>query len=125
MSNLIIKNSEINGKGIFANKDFKKGEIILEWDTTHELKEEEVKELSDNEKKYVSYENGKYILMQEPEKYMNHSCDSNTYAKEFQDIAKKDIKKGEEITTTYPEEEIPDNQMKCNCKSKNCRGIIN
>ena len=31
MSNVIVKKSKINKKGVFAVKDFKKGEIVLKW----------------------------------------------------------------------------------------------
>jgi len=67
---------------------------------------------------------GKYVIMQDPEKYVNHSCDANTTAKQFCDIAKRDIKKGEEITANYKEELSPSTEMKCNCGSKNCVGIV-
>ena len=62
--------------------------------------------------------------MQEPERYVNHSCDANTTAKNPCDIAIRDIKKGEDVTGNYSEELIPNTKMKCNCKSKNCRKII-
>lgn len=62
--------------------------------------------------------------MQEPEKYTNHSCDSNTKAKNFCDVAIKDIKKGEEITVDYTEALTPGTKMECNCKSKSCKKII-
>ncbi len=39
-------------------------------------------------------------------------------------FADRDFKKGEEITGNYFEDEIPGFEMKCNCKSKNCCGII-
>ena len=57
------------------------------------LTPEEVKSISHKEKRYVAFLDGKYILMQHPARYVNHSCDANTYAKDFCDIAKRDIKK--------------------------------
>ena len=124
MPDVIVKKSKIEGKGVFAERKFKKGEIVLRWHTSHELTPEQVKKLSDEEKRYVTYFNGKYISLQPPEKYVNHSCEANTYADNFCDVAKRDINKGEEILADYAEEGIPGLKMKCKCGSKTCRGII-
>lgn len=49
--------------------------------------------------------NGKVILMKEPERSINHSCDPNTYVKTINGVrrvlAMRGIKKGEEITFDY------------------------
>lgn len=123
-NNVIVKNSHIEGKGVFALRDFKEGEIVLNWDTSHNLPKEIVDKMSNEEKKYISFLNGKYVIMQEPEKYVNHSCEPNTTAKNFCDVVLRDIKKGEEITGDYTEELPPGTYMKCNCGSKKCKKII-
>jgi SET domain-containing protein len=124
MNDIQVKNSKIEGRGIFAAHDFKKGDIVIKWDVSHTLTEMQVENLSKNEKKYVAFLNNKYILMKPPACYVNHSCDANTCAKNFCDIAKRDIKKGEEITGDYSEDETPGFEMKCNCGSKQCKKII-
>lgn len=98
---VIVKQSSIHGKGIFAARDFKSGEIVLRWDTSIILSDDEVAKLSDDEKRYVNFMEGVHVYMQEPERYMNHSRDANTIAKMFRDIAIRDIKEGEEITSNY------------------------
>ena len=105
---VIIKKSNIHGMGIFADKDFKKGDVVLHWDTSQILTEEEFEDMSEDEKRYVTFCNGKYTKMQSPEGYMNSSCVANTNEKNFCDIAIRDIKKGEEITTQGK-------IKKCNC----------
>jgi len=121
---VIVKNSKIEGKGVFAARDFNKGEIVLKWNISKILTSEQVKRLPEEKKKYITFLNGKYILMQPPERYVNHSCDANTYVHNFCDVAKREIKKEEEITADYSESGIPDLEMKCKCGSKNCRLII-
>lgn len=121
---VLIKDSKITGKGVFADRDFKKGETVLKWDLSNQLLKKEVEKLSNEERVYISFINGKYTIMQEPEKYVNHSCDSNTYAKDFQDIAKRDIGRGEEITSDYSDCEVPGFKMECKCGSKNCKRVI-
>lgn len=124
MTDVIVKKSKIEGLGVFASRNFKKGEVVIKWDVSHQLTSEEVKNLQTQEKRYVAFLDGKYILMQPPARYVNHSCDVNTYAKNFCDIAKRDIKKGEEITGDYSENETPGFEMVCHCGSKNCCKII-
>ncbi|MFA5349172.1 MAG: SET domain-containing protein-lysine N-methyltransferase [Candidatus Paceibacterota bacterium] len=124
MDNTIIKKSGINKKGVFANRNFKKGEIVLDWNPKS-LDKEEVKKLKSAYRHYLYQdEKGKFFLMRSPEKYVNHSCDANTKTGDKCDIAVRDIKKGEEITSDYYKEGSFVT-FKCNCGSKNCRGIIN
>jgi len=40
---VMVKNSKIEGKGVFALRNFKKGEVILHWDASKTL----LKEVSD------------------------------------------------------------------------------
>lgn len=124
MKKIIVKNSKINGKGVFALCGFKNGDVVLHWDVSRVLSKGEIDKMSEEEKNYVSFLNGKYIQMQEPEKYVNHSCDPNTNVKDFCDVAVRDIKEGEEITSNY-EDELPEGAyMECNCGSSGCRKII-
>ena len=122
---VIVRGSNIEGKGVFASYNFKKGEVVLRWDISQILSKEAVDKMSDKEKKYISLLNNKHVVMQEPERYVNHSCDANTIVKNFCDIAIKDISIGEEVTSDYSKAGLPlDTYMKCNCKSKNCKKVI-
>jgi len=119
----IIKKSAISGKGVFANKNFKKGEVVIKWSLDKILNKQEVDLLPIKEKQYIVKQGKKYILMQPPARYVNHSCNSNTVPKNNCDVAIRDIKEGEEITSNYFEENGID-EFVCNCKSKNCKKII-
>ena len=88
------------------------------------LSKDELKKVPESKKKYVFYNKGKVVYMQPPERYVNHSCNANTKILNSCDVAIRDIKNGEEITSDYSEDLPPDFKMKCNCGSKNCRGII-
>jgi len=119
MQDIIIKKSKIHGRGVFANRDFKKGEIVLKWDISRTIPEKEFRMLSEQEKIYTSFtEKGRYFMMQSPAKYVNSSCQSNTTVKNFCDIAIKNIKKGDEITSNYFGSEYL--KEKCNCGSEGC-----
>ena len=120
-----VGESLIQGKGVFAARDFTEGEVVIRWDTKQTLTEIQIQNLPENQKKYLSYVgNGNYILLQEPEKYVNHSCNPNTNAKDCCDIAIRAIKTGEEITADYTLEGVRFLVMDCNCGSDKCRGIV-
>ena len=55
----------------------------------------------------------------------NHSCDPNTQYSGLNVIAKKEIKKGEELTLNYTS--FLNNEMEsfiCNCGAPNCKKVI-
>jgi len=130
---VVVKKSKIEGNGVFAARDFRKGDIVVRWGISHQLAPEEAASLPETEKRYAVFIGGKRILMQPPARYVNHSCDANTAPENFCDIATKDIMKGEEITANYSKimaaadiTPVFSNyaSMRCRCASKNCRGII-
>ena len=120
---IFVKKSGINKKGVFAARDFKKGEVVLKWNPKI-LEKSEVEKLEDNQKHYL-YKAGrnKYFLMQPPEKFVNHSCAANTQVKNSCDVAVRNIGKGEEITSDYGQGGYV--SFECKCGSKDCRGVIN
>ena len=123
--NIIIKKSKTNKKGVFAARNFKKSEVVLKWKSNKILTKEQVDKLSKSEKHYVSsYVPGEYLFQQAPERYVNHSCSPNTEVKNNCDIAIKDIKKSEEITSDYTKDHNLQTHFKCHCGSKKCRGFI-
>lgn len=125
MADVVVKKSAKEGKGVFAARDFKKGEVVVKWDTSHKLTTEELKKISKDDQNHTDYVGqGLYVVMQAPAKFVNHSCEPNTYVKDAQDIALRDIKKGEEITTDYSINGVDDWELKCNCGSKKCRKIV-
>ncbi len=125
MKKVLVKESRIEGTGVYAVRDFKKGEIVITWKADRIMKKEAIKNLSKDNQNHLCYiGKGQYIVQQSPERYVNHSCDPNTYVKNKRDIAKRDIKKGEEITTDYSLDSMEDWEMTCECGSKNCRKTI-
>lgn len=127
---VIVKKSNINWMGVFALRNFKKWEIVIRWDTDNVTSKEEFESLSDyNEKhkynkKHISVVDGKYIVMQEPEKFLNHSCDANTDILDCCDVAIRDICIGEEITGNYSKKWSNHIATKCGCGSLNCSWTI-
>lgn len=128
MSDVVVKQSKIHGKGVFAKSNLKKGEVILEIDGSCVVKD--ISKLTEHQKQFqCDWLGDKVVLMQPPERYINHSCDPNSYVKTINSIrtllAMRNIKKGEEITYDYVVNGYYESKMPCNCGTKNCRRILN
>lgn len=122
---VVVKVSKINRQGIFAARDFRKGETVTHWDMSNTITPEEYDSLPKSTKEHVSnLGHRKYLIIQPPERYINHSCEPNTYVLDGKDVALRNIHKGEEITSDYSTDSVGKYSFKCNCGSPNCRGII-
>lgn len=131
MTKIYIKNTKDKGKGIFAKRNIKKGEIIATVNgkifTIKNLKDVKVKQLDDNYLHQIDW--NKFINNEAITKFTNHSCEPNAAVKEklptCELIALKKIKKDEEITVDY---DTFDSGLlgtfRCKCDSKNCRKIV-
>lgn len=97
---VIIGKGNLAGRGVYADKDFSKGEVVIQYHLKH-LTKREYKALLKNEKMFTHSHSGQIMLYSEPERYVNHSKTPNTYQDlvKQQDIALRKIKKGEMITT--------------------------
>ena len=120
---VIVKKSKLHGKGVFALRDFQKGEVVLKW-KPKPLKKSELEALSLSKKKHVMHIDGKYFLGRSPERYINHSCEPNAKNQNMSNIAIKDIKKDEEITIKYKKALAGGINFKCECNEKGCKETI-
>jgi SET domain-containing protein len=129
MNNLIIGQSK-NGKAVFTNKNFKKGEKIIEFSGklfTFEQLPTPYNEVDDH---YVQIDKNLYMGPSGGvDDFFNHSCDPKAGLKINNGkvilMAIKNIKKGEEITWDYSTTMDEDGwEMDCMCGHKNCRRII-
>lgn len=107
-----VKKSGINqfedGLGVFANRDFKRGDIVIKWNLRR-LTKEEYQNLSQYEREnFCHTRNGVILLYPDPERHVNRSNDPNVipdFEKEA-NIAIRDIHKGEELS--IPEMTVED-----------------
>ncbi len=135
-----VRDSPIEGKGLFAIGAFKKGEEV--W-VPQDRSSTKSKVMNDGEfKKFmekckregkqwdaVYLGNGLHRAAianrnNNPSNYGNHSCDPNTAPIDGKRIATRDIEPGKEITIDYGFFSPKDWEMKCNCNSPNCRGTV-
>ena len=107
MADVVVADSAIHGIGAFATRAFQRGETVLIIDDsrivdeTHPLRPE----LNEHEWHCDYLAGGAVVLMREPERHINSSCDPNTFVKTIGGhrhvIALRDIPAGSEITYAY------------------------
>lgn len=126
MATVTIKPSSIQGQGVFAQRSFHKGEIILQIDDSHIVTGETTLTPEDWEVN-ADFFDGKIVLMQEPERSINHSCNPSSYVKTIdgirQVLAMRDIAEGEEITFDYSINGDNDGTFPCHCGAARCRSV--
>lgn len=107
MSDVLIGKGKLAGKGVYAARDFKKGEIVVQYNLIP-LTQDEFDKLSNSEKQFTHSYRGQIFLYQEPERYVNHADNPNTYQDHMQkaDVALRDIKKGKMITTDATKDDV-------------------
>lgn len=145
----LLDHPKFGGKGIFATDDISKGEIIWKEIDDFELSKEytfdEITQWPEDRRTYFGHfayqvseksMKGPNVwdkdLPMNPEddasNYMNHSCDPTCWFDDYLTMtARRDIKKGEEITYDYSTSESL-NETKsipqCGCGTKLCRGKL-
>lgn len=119
-----VRKSKIEGRGVFALRDFNSGEIVIAWDTSNTLSDAQYERLPEDQRRYVTRYNGEWLYMLEPARFVNHSCDSNTVPLRGNDVAVKEIHAGEEITSDYRPVMSQGERMECRCGAVSCMGYI-
>jgi len=68
MNDVIIGRGNLAGKGVYANRNFKKGEVVIKYNLKP-LREEEFENLPDSEKMFTHTHRGVIYLYSELERY--------------------------------------------------------
>lgn len=133
MTDIVVKQSKIQGLGAFAGRDYKKDEDVGEYTGEHITSEEADERYHDAEHFYIfQLESGTCIdPIADPNnllKYLNHSCDPNCESEERDGkiylVALRDIEEGEELTFDYCVVAEDGEELPCNCGTANCTGTM-
>lgn len=113
------------GRGLFAKRDIRKGEVIFMF-TGKLIDFNQTVNKQDNFGDPLQIGKNLYINLEEPMRFINHSCNPNTGIKnDIVLIALKDIRKGEELYFDYSTTMDEDHWvMQCKCGNTNCRKVI-
>ena len=126
MKHIYIATSKINGKGLFAGEDVKKGETIRLIKGEMKFKVNHGIEDSLANPNWIGLDQDQWIDPDKFFKFINHSCAPTAGVKgRVTCVALRDLKEGEEITLDYSTIEGDDLwKMPCSCGVKNCRKIV-
>ncbi len=136
-----VASSPIHQKGLFATLNIEDGTDIIQYvgekiskeeSTRRALEWEEEARLSGSGLVYIFELDDEYDLDgrlgDNPARYMNHSCDGNceaiNYEGEIWITARKSIKKGDELTYDYGYDMDHFLDHPCGCGADNCIGFI-
>ena len=123
MEKVVVENSPIHGKGVFAAQRIEPGEVIIDG-CRETLSDEAAKALPTEETVFLAVIDGQNILFTPPARFVNHSCHPNARGTDRHDIAVRLIEAGEEVTVDYVAEQVPGLRLECNCRAPNCRGLL-
>lgn len=128
-----IKDTHKYGRGVFAKRNFKKGETIwvLDGEEVSEVDcDQMVADGLVNNDDPLQISKDSYLLLDEPSIIFNHSCDPNAGLRGRSTmVAIRDIQPGEEITYDYSALVPPYNHTfttmpNCQCGTAKCRGSL-
>lgn len=129
MDSVEVKNSNIEGLGIFATRPLHAGERIRQVNVVREITADTpIREDMGERTGHCSYPDGKIVLWGFPDRHVNHSCDPNAY--EFFEgdasyfVARREIATGEEITFDYNINIANGTAWPCNCGATRCLGTV-
>ncbi|MFA4820291.1 MAG: SET domain-containing protein-lysine N-methyltransferase [Candidatus Aenigmatarchaeota archaeon] len=124
MKNAAVMMAGRKGLGVFACRDFSKGDVVLCYKRSRIFKGSEVPKVWRGKFRYLDrVGKDKYMIMQPPERYINHSCDPNVFIKNRKIVAMKPIKRCDEVVFDYSINSDFPVAFKCRCGAGNCRGV--
>ncbi|KAL7562547.1 hypothetical protein ACA910_015431 [Epithemia clementina (nom. ined.)] len=119
-----VRGSRIHGLGLFADQEFKKGDVVAEYFGEYIRNEEfEAREAIYRENRTQDYS---FRINSDISKIVS-GTEPNPHLKRVMIVASRTIKINEEITYDYqfPLEQDLLARIPCNCRSDDCRGFMN
>jgi hypothetical protein len=127
MSPVYTADSPIHGTGVFSSSRLSPGEIVLRIDDSRVVTEADPLDPAKGDlEHHCDYlAGGKVVLMQPPERFINHRCDPNVYIRTIAGdrhvVALREIRPGDEITYDYCVNGDGETEWTCTCGSPACR----
>ncbi|MEW6750414.1 MAG: GNAT family N-acetyltransferase [Candidatus Latescibacterota bacterium] len=124
-----VRGSPIRGQGVFATRPLARGEVVLRIDDSVVIRPDDPigSKLVGSEPDPCDYlPDGTVVLMQPPERCINHGCEPNVYVYTLGEerflIAMRPIAAGDELLCDYAIDLVGGDWLDCRCGSPRCRG---
>jgi len=113
------------GKGVFARRDFVRGEFIFRRRHGRVVDARGIAALSPEDRIHLcELDWDRFAVLLPPGCYLNHSCDPNAMRSGVKVFAWKDLPAGEEITIDYRLNAFDGDSWPCDCGSAGCSGTV-
>jgi hypothetical protein len=128
-SRVTLLASTVEGRGVFATQAFQRGTVLLRLDDSRVIDAQHPlrPNAGELERHRDFLPDGTVVLMQSPERYINHSCDPNCFVYSAHRsrflLARRDLAAGEEILIDYALNAVDGDVWECHCGAPNCRGL--
>ena len=121
---MVVRASEIEGTGLFADRAFDEEETVLVLGGTV-IDDAELAHLRRHSSLAVGEEINLLQAEDDPARYGNHSCDPNLWlADEVTVVTRRPVEAGEELTIDYATMTVVPWEMECSCGAAACRGVV-
>jgi len=122
---IAVRDTGRKGKGVFALRDFRKGEFIFRRRHGRVFRETEFHTIPvEHREHFCELDDDLCALVLPPGCYLNHSCDPNAMRSGVKVFAWKTIRMGDEITIDYRLNASGGKRWPCVCGSANCLGYV-
>lgn len=122
---VVVRDAGTKGKGVFALRDFARGEFIFRRRHGRIVRNDAIASLSEEDQRHLcELDRETSAVLLPPGCFLNHSCDPNAMRNGVNVFAWKDIRAGEEITIDYRLNAFGGERWDCSCGSAGCPGYV-
>lgn len=120
-----VRNAGRKGKGVFALRDFARGEFIFRRRHGRVVPVSRIVTLSCEERRHLcELDRKRSAVLLPPGCYLNHSCEPNAMRSGVKVFAFQRIRRGDEITIDYRLNAFGGERSRCLCGAPTCSGWI-
>lgn len=125
ITDIIVKEAGAKGQGVFALRDFARGEFIFRRRHGQVVDNDDIGLLSEDDQRHLcELDWQRSAVLLPPGCYLNHACDPNAMRSGTHVFAWRNIRQSEEITIDYRLNAFTDERWKCICGSASCQGFV-
>lgn len=120
-----VRAADSKGKGVFARRDFARGEFIFRRRHGRVVRNVDIPKLSAEDQMHMcELDWDTCAVLLPPGCYLNHACDPNAMRSGVKVFAWRPIRAGEEIVIDYRLNATGGDRWECDCGSASCLGYV-
>jgi histone-lysine N-methyltransferase SETD2 len=125
ITDVAVRDAALKGLGVFALREFRKGEFVLRRRHGRIVANDRIPSLSREDRRHLcELDYTRSAVLLPPGCYLNHSCEPNAMRSGVKVFAWRRVRAGEEITIDYRLNAFGSRRSKCLCGSPSCTGEI-